>query len=275
MTAMHLRDQQAVPQLVEKNDPIMRSPRDAALDKLRRVPLLAGVPELAINRFVAKSHYRDYTAGEVIVDLGDASYEVFLIIEGAVRVVARTASGYEAILNELGAGEFFGELAAIDGTQRSANVTALQRTRLCIVPAEAFIELALFSAEVGLRLLRLLSTRLRVKDERLIEFSVFSVRQRLISELLRLSRDRGGGERVLSPPPPQHVLAAWIGTRRESVSRELAEMSRAGLLTIGRQSIVLHSPEQLLSEVSARMGGKTRSNTPTPQIERRVRPSRQ
>jgi CRP/FNR family cyclic AMP-dependent transcriptional regulator len=239
---------------------IARSSRDAAFDKLRRMKLLAGVPEPAMLRLIAKTHCRDYIAGEVVVDLGDISNEVFFIIDGAVRVVTRTAFGYEAILNELGAGEFFGELAAIDGSQRSANVTALQRTRLCIVPAEAFIELTFSSRDVGLRLLRLLSTRLRAKDERLIEFSVLSVRQRLISELLRLSRDRGGGERVLSPPPPQHVLAAWIGTRRESVSRELAEMSRSGLITLGRQSIVLHAPKQLRAEVEARTGGKTRSD---------------
>jgi CRP-like cAMP-binding protein len=199
----------------------------------------------------------------MVVDSGDATNEVFFIIEGAVRVVARTVFGYEAILNEMGAGKFFGELAAIDGSQRSANVTALQRTRLCVVPGEAFIDLAFSSRDVGLRLLRMLAAILRHKDERLIEFSVLSVRQRLISELLRLSRERPGGkgERVLSPPPPQHVLASWIGTRRESVSRELAEMARAGLLTMGRQSYVLHSPEQLRAEVEARTGGKTRQDS--------------
>ncbi len=243
--------------MTEKFGPVIRSLKDATLDKLRRLPLLDGLSEPAMLQLVARAHVREYGAGEIVVDLGDTSNEVFLIIEGAVRVVARTAFGYEAILNELTAGEFFGELAAIDGSQRSANVTALQRTRLCLVPAEAFIELVLSSRDVGLRLMRMLTARLRAKDERLIEFSVLSVRQRLISELLRLSRDRGGGERVLSPPPPQHVLAAWIGTRRESVSRELADMSRAGLLTIRRQSIVLHSPDRLRSEVEARTGKTT------------------
>ncbi|MSP03426.1 MAG: Crp/Fnr family transcriptional regulator [Acetobacteraceae bacterium] len=199
--------------------------------------------------------WRNCAAGEVVVDSGDPSDEVYFITEGAVRVVIRTVFGYESILNDLGAGAFFGELAAIDGDRRSANVTALSRTRLCIVPAAPFMKLVLSSADLSRRLLCLLSTRLRAKDERLIEFSVLSVRQRLIAELLRLSRDRGGGERVLSPPPPQHVLAGRIGTRRESISRELTEMSRAGLVTVGRRAIVLRQPEKLRAEIQARIQG--------------------
>jgi CRP/FNR family cyclic AMP-dependent transcriptional regulator len=246
---MRSKDQSTRPQLVDRDASVSGSTPDGSLDKLRRLSLFAGVSEQAHIQLAAKAHWREYTANEIVVDAGDLSDEVFFIIEGAVRVVVRTLFGYEAILNELSAGEFFGELSAIDGSQRSANVTALQRTRLWVVPSAAFMELALSDRDVGLRLLRLLSARLRIKDERLLEFSVLSVRQRLIAELLRLSRDRGGGERVLSPPPPQHVLAARIGTRRESVSRELTEMSRAGLLTIGQRSIVLHSPERLRSEL--------------------------
>jgi CRP-like cAMP-binding protein len=245
---MQSQNGNARPILVDRPVPIP-GPVDRSLDKLRRVSLFAGVSGAAFIQLAAKAHWREFNANEVVVDAGDLSDEVFFIVEGAVRVVVRTLSGYEAILNELRAGEFFGELSAIDGSRRSANVTALQRTRLWVVPAVAFMELALSSREVGLRLLRTLTARLREKDDRLIEFSVLSVRQRLISELLRLSRDRGGGERVLSPPPPQHVLAARIGTRRESVSRELTEMSRSGLLTIDQRSIVLHSPERLRSEL--------------------------
>jgi CRP/FNR family cyclic AMP-dependent transcriptional regulator len=192
----------------------------------------------------------------MVLDCGDDSDEVFVIVEGAVRIVLRTVFGYEAILNDQAAGEFFGELAAIDGVRRSANVTALLRTRLCVLTAEDFIHLATSSPTFGRRLLSLLSARLRAKDERLVEFGALTVRQRIFAELLRLSRDRGSGERVLSPPPPQHVLAARIGTRRESVSRVLAEMAFAGLATVSRRAIVLHHPEQLREEVETRLRGK-------------------
>ena len=189
------------------------------------------------------------------MDVGDTTNEVFVIAEGAARIVVRTAFGYEAILADLHSGDFFGELAAIDGAPRSANVTTLSRSRLCVVPGEVFLEMALSSPEVGRRLLTFLSSRVRAKDERLIEFSVLSVRQRLIAELLRLSRDRGGGERVVSPPPAQHVLAARVGTRRESVSREMADMSRSGLIVVGRGALILRRPDVLRAEVDARIKG--------------------
>jgi CRP/FNR family transcriptional regulator, cyclic AMP receptor protein len=222
---------------------------------LRKLPLFVGVPDEALAALAARCRWQVCAPGEVVVDSGDPTDEVFFVAEGAVRVVVRTALGYEAILNDLGAGSFFGELAAIDGVPRSANVTALQRTRVCAVPGPAFMEAVLASPIAGQRLLRLLASRLRAKDERLLEFMALPVRQRLMAELLRLSRDRGSGERTLSPPPQQHVLAARIGTRRETVSREMAEMHRSGLLTVGRRAIVLHRPDALRAEIEARLRG--------------------
>jgi CRP/FNR family transcriptional regulator, cyclic AMP receptor protein len=233
---------------VEGDDARPGSPH-AGLAALRRAPMLAGVEPDILAGLAARARWLNYEGGEVVIDFGDATDEVFFIIDGALRVILRTALGHEAILNELGAGEIFGELAAIDGQPRSANVTALRRTSLCAVPAAAFLELALNAPVVGHRLLRLLAARLRAKDERLLEYAALTARQRLISELLRLSRDRGAGERVLSPPPSQGVLAARINTRRETVSRELARMARAGLISVGRRAIVLHKPETLTREI--------------------------
>ncbi len=229
----------------------------ATPSSLRHLPFFAGVPDQALAALAARARWQNYAPREVVVDSGDATDEVFFVAEGAVRVVVRTALGHEAILNDLGAGQFFGELAAIDGTARSANVTALQRTRVCAVPGPAFMEAVLASPAAGLRLLRLLAGRLRAKDERLLEHQALPVRQRLMAELLRLSRDRGNGdgERALSPPPPQDVLARRIGTRRETVSREMAEMARAGLLTVGRRAVVLHRPDALRAEIEERLRG--------------------
>ncbi|MFZ6762053.1 Crp/Fnr family transcriptional regulator [Roseomonas sp. KE0001] len=237
----------------------------AALAALRRIPFLEGAPEEALARMVPSTRWHQLQAGAVVVDSGDASDDVYFVLEGSVRVVVRTAFGHEAILNDLGPGDFFGELAAIDGVRRSANVTALLRTRLCAVRGAALMELVLQCPAVGRRLLRLLTARLRDKDERLLEATALPVRQRLSAELLRLSRPRGGGEKVLSPPPPQHVLAARIGLRRETVSRELARMSRAGLLTVGRQAIVLHHPEALRREIEALLRG---AEAPDPRREK-------
>jgi CRP/FNR family transcriptional regulator, cyclic AMP receptor protein len=232
--------------------PAATASQDDPFAIVRRCPLLEGVSAESIARFFSRAYWRNYTAGQVVVDLSDETNEVFFVSEGALRVVIRTSFGYEAILNDLSIGDFFGELAAIDGLPRSASVSALRRSRLCVVPASSFMDLIISSPHMVRRLLRLLSTRLRVKDERLIEFGALTVRQRLIAQLLRLSRERGNGERVLSPPPARQVLAAYIGARRETVSRELGDLSRAGLLTISSRSIVVHSPERMKAEVEPR-----------------------
>jgi CRP/FNR family cyclic AMP-dependent transcriptional regulator len=220
------------------------------MDAVRRLAFLRGVPEEALQCLAAAARWRVLVPGEVVVDYGDASDDVFFVLEGALRVVVRSPAGEETILNELGPDDIFGELAAIDGIHRSANVTALVRSRLCEVPGPAFMQVVLGCPDTALRLLRLLSARLRVKDERMFEATVLPVRQRLLAELLRLSRDRGNGERRISPPPQQHVLAARIGLRRETVSREVAKLVRAGLLSTSRSAIILHRPEELRAEIS-------------------------
>jgi CRP-like cAMP-binding protein len=228
---------------------------DAMVTRLHRLPFLAGAPEEALRRVATHARWRSLAAGEVVVDTGDSGEDVFFVTEGAVRVVLRSAAGDELILNELGPGEFFGELAAIDGVPRSANVTALLRASLCRVPGASFMELVLGTPPVGRRLLQMLAARLRTKDERILEAASLPMSERILAELLRLSRDAPGGERLVSPPPPQHVLAARLGLRRETVSRELSKLVRAGRLTVRRTAIVLHDAERVRAEIQGHLRG--------------------
>ncbi|WP_372623942.1 Crp/Fnr family transcriptional regulator [Falsiroseomonas sp.] len=226
------------------------------VEALRRQPLLAGLPEPALCRVAEQARWRALAPGELVVDTGDASAEVYFVTAGAVRVVLRSAGGQELILNDLGAGALFGELAAIDGISRSASVTALSRAQLCSVRGPVFLDLVLHNPTAGLHLLRLLAARVRAKDQLRLEAAAFSARQRIVAELLRLSAARPGGEARISPPPPQHELAARLSLRRETVSREVAKLAREGLLTVQRGALVLHRPEALRAELEqATRGG--------------------
>jgi CRP/FNR family transcriptional regulator, cyclic AMP receptor protein len=111
---------------------IRAQPPDSKLAAISRLPLFAGIPDEKLADLASLTHWQIHSAGETVVDIGDSTNEVFLIVAGAVRVVFRTAFGYESILNDLGPGHFFGELTAIDNGRRSANVTALLHTRLCV-----------------------------------------------------------------------------------------------------------------------------------------------
>ena len=233
--------------------------------QLSRFGLFAGANPALLAAAAARVQQISVPAGAVVLDFGDASTDLFLIVEGAVRVVSRTRGGDELVLGDLAGGEFFGEMAAVDGEPRSANVTALHRSRLWRLPADAFLAVVLGSPPVGHRLLHLLSDRIRAKDERILELVTLPVRLRLCADLLRLGRPRHDGTYVLSPPLQQHVLAARIGARREAVSRELAALVRCGLIDNGRRAIILRDPAKLRALVDAGQAGAPGRNTVTRQ----------
>jgi CRP/FNR family cyclic AMP-dependent transcriptional regulator len=191
-------------------------------------------------------------ANELIIDYDDASADVYFVISGQVRVIYRSATGKEVILGEIVSGQFFGELAAIDGQPRSANVTALHRSRLCIMPRTVFVDLIDQAPAFNRHVMRLLTSRIRSLNARLAEHAFLQARQRLYAELLRLSASRAErhAERVISPPPLQHDIANRIGSRREVVSRELARLTRAGMIERTRGALVLKKPGELNRRIS-------------------------
>jgi CRP-like cAMP-binding protein len=222
---------------------------------LTDLPFFRGAAPAALERLAAAARWRVVEPGQVVVDEDEPSTDIFFVAAGAVRVQLRAASGREVLLNEFGAGEFFGELSAIDGMPRAANVTAVARSRLCIIPAQAFLDFVFATPAACHALLRTLAAKLRLQTERTLEREALPVRLRLFSELLRLSRPRAGapGERVVSPPPPHHELAARIGARREVVSRELSDMTREGWLSRDRRAIRILRADEMQRAVAAEL----------------------
>ena len=205
-----------------------------------------------LSAFETRCRWRRFDADEMLVDFDDLSTDVYLLASGEIRVLIRTQAGKEVILADMRAGEIFGELAAIDGVSRSANVTALTKGEVCVMPATVFRELVFAAPLVADRLLRLLTKRVRDLTGRLMEHTVLDLRHRLYAELLRLSTPRAGaaGERVVTPPPYHHVLAARIGCRREQVTREFAAMSQENLVERTRGALVLKRPEVLEQRIA-------------------------
>ncbi len=217
------------------------------MQSLVRIPFFHDIQELDLEKYGHRCAWRRYNQNEIVVDFEDQSDDVFFILSGEVRVQIRTAAGKEIILADLRAGQFFGEYAAIDHIKRSANVTALSRSELCIMPAAVFMEILFASPVACARILRLLTGRVRELNARLTEHSVFDLKHRLYSELLRLSQPRHGhaSERVITPPPFHHVLSARIGCRREQVTRELTLLSADKLIAKTRGALVILRPDVL------------------------------
>lgn len=217
------------------------------MQTLAEIPFFSDSTEVDFSRFDRRCTWKRFDEGEVVVDFEDESSDVYFILSGEVRILIRTPAGKEVILAEMKGGQFFGELAAIDNVPRSANVTALNRSELCIIPPNVFLDIIHASPKACDKLLRLLSSRVREGNARLTEHSVYDLKHRLYSELLRLSTPRPGrdGQRAISPPPFHHVLASRIGCRREQVTRELSSMSQEGVIEKTRGALVLVKPKVL------------------------------
>lgn len=225
------------------------------MNSLGELAFFKDLTDFDFKRFERRCSWKKVEFGQTIVDYEDFSNEVYFLLTGHVRILIRTAGGKEFILAELQDGEFFGELSAIDGETRSANVTALTRTVICIVPAEVFRDMLVSSTSMSGRVMQLLSRRIRALNARLLEHSVLDVRHNLYAELLRLSIPRQQAEwiRVVTPPPYHHVLAARIGCRREQITRELRMMEQEGLLQKARGGLVLPKPAILQARIQQKM----------------------
>ena len=211
------------------------------VDDIKDIPLFAGLSEAEARRLSAHCVWRSIAENELIIDYDDDTAQVLFVVDGRVRILLRTVAGREVILDDMRDGRYFGEMAAIDGQPRSANVTALEKSRICAMPDAIFRDACTTIPSVGLSVMKVLTQRVRTLNKRLSEYAFLTARQRLCAELLRLSRPRAGSQtqRIVSPPPLQRELADRISTQREVVTRELAGLARKSIIEETRGGLVL------------------------------------
>lgn len=170
--------------------------------------------------------------GEEVLAKGAEAADVFLVTSGKVQVRLPGSHGRDVILRDLGPGEVFGEMAAIDGLPRSATVSAVEDSGLATMSGEGFIAFLREVPGAGLWMTRLLAARIRNLNDTVFELATLPVAARVQAELLRqASRYEAKGDTVRIASMPTHAeLAQRIGSHREAVSRELSQLTREGLV---------------------------------------------
>jgi len=210
-------------------------------ETLRKITLFRSLDETLISRLDRQCSWRRASPNEWIIDYQDENNDVFFVVEGTVRVKLQAVSGREVFLRDINAGEFFGELAAIDLKPRSSGIMALTEVRIARMSASVFQAVVLNHSDVCKQLLLLLASQIRTLANRINEFTNLDAKYRIYAELLRLAKSRteSPNQGTISPPPPHSEIAARVSTRREAVARELATLARAGLLERRRGALVL------------------------------------
>lgn len=223
---------------------------------LRDVSLFRDLPE-DLRCLVERScRWRNFRTGEEIVSYQDVSRDVHFMVSGQARVIIYSISGKVVAFRDIGAGDLFGEFAAIDERPRSASVEAKTDGLVASMSAQSFRKVLADEPCVALPLIRHLVTQIRLLTDRVFEFSTLAVNNRIHAELLRLVRqvDPSSNEVCLSPAPAHAEIASRISTHREAVSRELSRLAHIGLLQRQDSSLLIKDVERLARMVREATG---------------------
>jgi CRP-like cAMP-binding protein len=247
------------------------------VELLARVPAFSTLEEGDLERIAQLTVPRGFQTGEIVFREGDASDTCYIVHSGRVRAVRDHPGGRTITLATFGPGDIFGELAMFEDELRSATVEAIEPTGVVAVLGPDMRRLMAECPEISMRLVVALGRRLRETNERLSRQSFQTVQSRVavvLSELVEQERQqmktrredgagavagsgahsptRAASARSEASPSgdvlvtaTQADLAQLAGSSRESASRFLAVLERAGVISQGRGRLVVHDPEAL------------------------------
>ena len=202
------------------------------------VPLFKGLPPTQINQLVAIAMYKPYKKGEIIFSEGQEATGFYVLITGRVKISKLAPDGKEQILHILGLQEPFGEVPVFAGERFPANAEAMEDSKILFLPRDGFIHLIKQEPSVAMNMLALLSRRLRQFSGLIENLSLKGVPARLASYLLYLSQRQGNME-LLELDVSKTMLANFLGTIPETLSRILARMTQEGLIEVNGRRIKL------------------------------------
>ena len=228
---------------------------------LRRVALFDALPDDRLDRVAQACRWQSVEADQPLVLRAQDEGDVYFIVSGSVRITTYAASGRQVTFRDCGEGELFGELAAIDGGPRSADVVTLQPSVLASLAPADFRALLREEPLLAERVMLRLASLVRQLSERIIDLSTLEVPQRLQAELLRMAQATGVADnRARLEPSPKHAaLASQISTNREQVTRELNALVRQGVLLKDGKALVVDDVQHLARTVANARGDASSS----------------
>ena len=222
-------------------------PPDRSSLGLQRIALLEGLSRERLEQLARQCHWQSLPAGQPLLLRSEHKSEVFFLVSGRLRVTIYAVNGRQVTFRDAVEGEHFGDIAAIDGRPRSADVVTLQPSVVASLDRAAFLALLREEPVVAERVMRGLAALVRQLSERVIDLSTLGVQNRVHAELLRMAQAAGieGNRARLDPAPTHAELASRVGTNREQVTRELNALRREGLLAKDERALVLTDVQRL------------------------------
>lgn len=215
------------------------------------------LPDVLMAAFSQNARVITLRRGQFIAVTGTAADEVYLVLSGRVQATVISPNGRETILREVAAGQLIGDFAVLGGANRSTNIVARDAARLAGIPGAQFHKIVTGNDVVAAWMMANLVGQLRTMSQRLYEMSTLGVGLRVCAELLRLCQARGltAGAVEIDAAPTHSEIAALIGANRESVTRELNDLSAQGLIAQAGRKLRITSVERLAAIVERQSAG--------------------
>ena len=226
----------------------MPASADETAALLARVPVFDELADEDLRRVADVSVPRRFGAGEVVFREGDDSDTCYVVHTGHARAIREHPDGRQITLATFGPGDIFGELAMFDDERRSATVEAVDALDVLGIPGVDMRALLTRHPEIAVKLVISLGRRLRAANERLARQSFQTVQSRVatvLADLVVQAQAEGAATGDVLVTATQADLAKLAGSSRESASRFLAVLERAGIVSQGRGKLTVHDPSAL------------------------------
>jgi CRP/FNR family cyclic AMP-dependent transcriptional regulator len=205
---------------------------------LEHVELFAGLAPDELARLSSRAVIHSYPRNTIIINQGDVSNSLHVIVSGRVKVYLSNEEGKEVILNSQGPGESFGEMALLDARPRSASVITTESSKLAIISKVDFEQFLQDHPQVMLKILQQAFARLRALTETVGSLALLDVYGR-VARLLLQSAETVDGVTLVQQPMTQQDIASHIGSSREMVSRILKDLKTGGYIEMKGKQIIL------------------------------------
>ncbi len=224
-----------------------RVPQKASIDKfeiLRAHPIFGKLGPQVIERLTSYAHIKTVAAGTTVFQRGDAGDCLFAVCAGTIRISNRSTDGRDAVFNLINAGGIFGEIALLDGRERTADAQAVTDCDLMVINRRDFIPMVSGEPELALKLIEVLCDRIRHTSEQVEDIMFLALPARLAKTLLWLAANsKLVDNRKISIT--QREIGQIIGMTRESTNKQLRVWEERNWIKLDRGSIVVLKHDSL------------------------------
>jgi len=203
--------------------------------------LLIGLPASVVDHVEKLCEFKTFKQNDLVTTREEESKNFFFTVSGTYSVETIISEDQDLRYADLGENEFFGEMSAIDGLPRSADVRCRTPGVIAELKHADFERLLANEPQLTLRLLKLFTARLRQTNQRLEDFSTTAPTTRVIQQLIRLVKasSLNPGQWLISPTPKHDEIAAWTGTSKSFVSSILGQLMHDGIIVRRNRDLII------------------------------------